>query len=356
MSPSLQTVEFIDMSEENAQLIEKFLKSLAFDRTPLKGISLTRSVLTEETLEYLGTSIPTLQSLQLTGVGEYIDFRFLEEIGALEHLITLHIDFLGSPVTALDGPNIGFDSLTSLTVEASFFVLVELPDIMDNHLHSLFITIASRDNKSSQRKKFFKNVAARWSHSLKRFSITYLKALQDTYAPTRVPVYEELSPLFTLDLTYFAIKGVPMDISEDEVMQIASRWPRIETLLLPYARNPVLTSASLRTISERFTHLKTLSLPITPRKEIPSYPYSHTSDHGLQTLLIDYQDIQILELARYIDHLFPRLHSVQMPDNGEGNPNGSTAYVHHVVKKLQSIRLDTIAEFWRARVAKKVSD
>ncbi|TFK17930.1 hypothetical protein FA15DRAFT_732677 [Coprinopsis marcescibilis] len=381
LSPSLQSLEFCKITSIEDKLTGTFLHTLHADGADLESIVLRGEKLTDGTLD-LVLPFSNLRTLEIDGMGPAIELAWLQELGRKPKLEELALDFTNSNIEPLT-QDIGFPNLKSLMITASIpFTRAFLPHITSTSLETL-VAISSQDT-ASQRTGFITDSVDRWGPCLQSFAIAPLLPLRN--------------------LREFRLEGYILNLTDENVVQLAMAWPRITKLLLPYVSGdrtrPTLNSlVNLRDLCPQLKHVR-IPIDITdipsfilPRPPLspPLFPPSpssmevdlnptissssaHTAQssivpiptltvplksnspldrqHGLQRLTMATEDDQahedrfadarnLVQFARHVDHLFPR---IQYITGLHHHDEERWAQLHEFVQAFRMLRV--LASGW----------
>ncbi|TFK31617.1 hypothetical protein BDQ12DRAFT_693865 [Crucibulum laeve] len=347
LTPSLQSIKFEDITNIEDKLVGTFLHTLLTDGASLDDITLRGHGLSKDSLSFVA-EFPSLQALELSGMGENLDLNLVKKIGNLGHLKDLVIDFSNCPISleSLDelDNEIGLRGLRNLTITASLpFVQSFLAQMsVASHLHTLFV-LAPADTVV-QRKEFLAEVAARWAMSLRRIAL-----IHDPMDPEEEGLsVHALGPLLPLrDLEYLCVEGFTMEISDEDITLFANTWPKLRSLLLPFAP-PSATRPTIKSLSflaEKCPKLEVLRLPLDVN-ELPVMPTNQLPDpHRLESLIIatveDHWELRdLLRLARHIDYYFPWLETVESQAGRDGE---RLLLLQEMIRMYQAVRNEAVS-------------
>ncbi|KAF9484254.1 hypothetical protein BDN70DRAFT_825915 [Pholiota conissans] len=341
LSPSLQTLEFENISSVEDKLCGTALYTLFSDGAQMEKIVLRGRGLSKDTLS-LAIRFEGLRELELQGMGLSLDMQILEEIGKLPWLVDLAIDFTNSSITPLD-KDIGLRDLKSLMITASIpFVQAFLPHILTTTLET-FVAVAP--STSADKKEFLEDIVSRWKDTLRRIALVHQQ--EENVEELNLSV---LSPLLPLrKLTYLRIEGYAMELTDNNIENFARAWPDMITLLLPFisSGHPRPTITSLRTLARMLPGLRHLRIPLNTG-DLPPFVSTgepHSPVHELHTLTIASADDpwelrDLLHLARHIDYFFPRLRYVYPY---EAHDVDRWVQVHEMIQMYQAVRHEVVA-------------
>ncbi|KAF8994410.1 hypothetical protein BDQ17DRAFT_1366989 [Cyathus striatus] len=287
LSPSLQSIQFGEITSIEDKL------GAELENVILKG---ERDALSKDSLSFL-TRFRHLKKLELCGMGRSLYPELLQGLGTLAYLEQLDIDFRHCPLKSLD-EEIGMSSLKRLSIKApiswtaAFLSRIALGDV---------------DTKTA-----LEDIAARLGEVL---------------------LTSSLIPLLTLhELRYVCLEG-------DDVKIFAYSWPKIQYLLLPFAPMGF----------PRHLSLPYLRIPLDTGVTVPNLTEEEERElsrerHRLQILTLASGDDplsvkELLQLARYIDFIFPHIHSVKTyPDDGDDIWDN----IKDMISTFQSVRSEAI--------------
>ena len=350
LSPSLQTIQFENISSVEDKLCGTVLHTLASDGAQVEKIILRGKGLSKDTL-WMATRFEHLNLLELAGMGESLNLEIVEKIGSLPWLADLAIDFTDSQMEAL-AQDIGLKSLNSLMITAPVpFVEALLSHIATTQLET-FVAILPC-NPSDDKKEFLTKVVDRWKDTLRRVALVHQPVEE---FPTERLEIDTLAPLIPLrKLSYLRLEGYAMDLTDDNISDMTIDWPEMDTLLLRFI-NPIRprpTIASLRNIARRCPNLRYLTIPLNILELPPFIPAGvpHTPAHELHTLTIASSDEaweprEMIHAARHIDYLFPKLKSLSAY---EGHDADRWTQMHDIIQMYQGVRQEAVL-FERMRV------
>ena len=351
LSPSLQTLQFENISSVEDKLCGTVLHTLASDGAQIEKIILRGKGLSKDTL-WMATRFEHLNLLELTGMGESLSPEIVEKIGSLPWITNLAIDFTDSRMEALS-KDIGLKNLNSLTITAPVpFVEALISHIATTQLET-FVAILPC-NPTDDKKEFLAKVVDRWKDTLRRVALVHLP-VEDF--PNEHLRFDALAPLVPLrKLSYLKLEGYVMELTDDNISDMTIDWPEMDTLLLPFSnaihRRP--TIASLRNIARRCPKLRYLTIPLNildlPAFTIPAGG-PHTPAHELHTLTVASSDEvwdprDLIQGARHIDYLFPKLKLLASYD---GHDAERWMQMHDIIQMYQGVRREAVV-FERMRV------
>lgn len=357
LSPSLQTLEFDSISTVEDKLCGTVLHTLASDGAQVEKIVLRGRGLSQDTL-WMVAGFEHLSSLELQGMGEAINLEIMEKIGSLPWLINLAIDFTGSRMEPLV-QDIGLKDLNSLMITAAVpFVQALLSHITTTQLETFFATVPT--DPPADKKEFLTKVVDRWKDTLRRIALVH-QQLGET--PSEFLHIDTLAPLVPLrKLAYLKLAGYGMELTDENITDMANAWPEMDTLLLPFinANHPRPTLFSLRILSRLCPNLRNLMIPLnTITVDLLPFVSSgvpHTPVHDLHTLTIASADDSeswdlrdLLHVARHIDYIFPKLKSLFPYERHDFN---RWMQAHEMIQMYQSVRQEGIA-YERERASNK---
>lgn len=346
LSPSLQTLEFEQISNVEDKLCGTVLHTLYSDCAPMEKIVLRGRGLSNDTLNMV-LRFDHLRALDLNGMGDVLSMDFLEKIGSLSSLTDLALDFMESSIPLLE-KDIGLKDLKCLMITAPIpFIQAFLPHIATTTLHT-FVAVAPM-HPPVDKKDFLNEVVTRWKETLQRIDLVYQSHVTDG-----VEVFEELSvaalePLMSLrQLTHVRLEGYAMNLTDKDIQDFTVAWPDIIALSLPYIRldRQRPTISSLQVVAQYCPKLRHLRIPLDTNEVMPfvSPGVPHWPVHGLRDLTIasddeslDWKDV--LHLGRYIDYLFPRLRRVYPC---EGHDFDRWMQLHETIRIYQSVRQEAV--------------
>ncbi|KAJ3514811.1 hypothetical protein NLJ89_g2149 [Agrocybe chaxingu] len=246
LSPSLQTLEFENISNVEDKLCGTVLHTLHSDGAPMERIILRGRGLSRDTVCKV-IQFEHLKELELAGMGESLDMEILEHIGSLPSLIDLALDFTNSNIPPLEN-DIGLKDLRSLMITAQVpFIQAFLPRVASTRLET-FVAVAP-SNPPVDKKDFLTDVVTRWKDSLRRIALVH-QAVDDTAEELNITALAPLLPL--RKLTYVRIEGYVMELHDRNIEDLAIAWPELSTLLLPF----ISAGRTRPTILSLRTHVK----------------------------------------------------------------------------------------------------
>ena len=343
LSPSLQTLQFENISGVEDKLCGTVLHTLASDGAQIEKIILRGKGLSKDTL-WMATRFEHLNLLELSGMGEALNLEIVEKMGSLPWIADLAIDFTDSRMEALV-QDIGFKNLNSLMITAPVpFVEALISHIATTQLET-FVAILPC-NPTDDKKGFLTKVVDRWKDTLRRVALVHQPVEE---FPAEHLDIDALAPLVPLrKLTYLRLEGYAMELTDDNISDMTIAWPEIDTLLLPFInavrRRPTITS--LRNIACRCPNLRYLTIPLHTLDLAPFIPprVPHTPTHELHTLTIASADDaweprDMLQAARHIDYLFPKL---KFLSSYEGHDADRWMQMHDIIQMYQAIRKEAV--------------
>ena len=343
LSPSLQTLQLENISNVEDKLCGTVLHTLATDGAQIEKIILRGRGLSKDTV-WMAIRFEHLNSLELSGMGEAVNLEVVDKIGSLPWLVNLAIDFTDSSMAPL-AQDIGLKDLNSLMITAPApFIQALLSHISTTQLETFVAVVPS--NPPADKKEFLTNVVDRWKATLRRIALVHQQLEEAAVEHLHIDALAPLVPL--RKLTYLRLEGYAIELTDENMSEMAMAWPEMDTLLLPFisAIHPRPTIASLRIFADRCPSLRYLTIPLNTGDLQPfvSAGVPHTPVHNLHTLTIasanDPWDLRdLLHLARHIDYLFPRLKSL-FPY--EGNDVDRWVQVHDMIQMYQAVRQEAI--------------
>lgn len=292
-----------------------------------------------------------LSSLDLSGMGEAINLEILERIGSLPWLLNLAIDFTDSRMEPLV-KDIGLKDLNSLLIIAPVPFIQALLSHIATTLLETFVSVVP-SIPPADKKEFLTGVVDRWKNTLRRMALAHQQIEETPVEHLHIDIFIPLVPL--RKLTYLRLEGYAMELTDENISDMAIAWPEIDTLILPFisAIHPRPTITSLRILARRCPKLRFLVIPLNTELLPPfiSTGVPYTPTHELQNLSIasadDPWDLRdLLHVARHIDYLFPKLKSL-IPY--EGHDVERWVQVHDMIQMYQAVRREAIT-FERARM------
>lgn len=252
LSPSLQSLEFCKITSIEDKLTGTFLYTLFEDGAQLENITFKGAGLTQGTLDLI-LPFENLRSLELEGMGNVIEVEWLKQLSTKHRLEELALDFTGSnlapdPNTSLQEIEAGgfkFPNLKSLMLTAPLsFTRAFIPKVGSQALETVVAVTAT--DTSHERTGFTGEVVDRWSTSLRSFALVHTVSANATTTdangnpiPTGLPTgdfdFASLARLLPCQaLEEFRLEGYTMDMTDENVEMLASAWPNLTKLLLPY--------------------------------------------------------------------------------------------------------------------------
>ena len=350
LSPSLQTLQFENISSVEDKLCGTVLHTLASDGAQIEKIVLRGKGLSRDTL-WMTIKFDRLNSLELSGMGEALNLEIVEKIGSLPWMSNFAIDFTDSRMEAVVR-DVGFKNLNSLMITAPVpFIEALLSHIATTQLETFVAVLPC--NPTDDKKEFLTKVVDRWKDTLRRVALVHQQV--EEFPVERLDI-DALSPLVPLrKLTYLRLEGYAIELTDDNISDMTIAWPEMDTLLLPFINGirSRPTIASLRNIACRCPNLRYLTIPLNTMDLAPFNPFEtpHTPVHELHTLTIASADDawdsrDMLHAARYIDHLFPKL---KLLSSYEGHDAERWSQMHDMIQMYQTIRQEAVL-FERMRV------
>jgi len=189
-------------------------------------------------------------------------------------------------------------------------------------------------------------VVDRWNDTLRHIELVH-QHKED--APSEHLHIDALAPLVPLrKLTHLKLEGYAMELTDENILDMARAWPEIDTLLLPFisAIHPRPTLSSLRFLADLCPNLRHLTIPLNTGDLPPfvSTGVPHTPVHDLNTLTIasadDNWDLRdMLHVARHVDYLFPTLKSLSPYERRDDR----WTQVHEMIQMYQTVRQEAIS-------------
>ena len=338
LSPSLQGLQFENISSVEDKLCGTMLHTLASDGAQIEKIVLRGKGLSRDTL-WMAIRFEHLSWLELSGMGEAVNLEIVERIGALPWMVDLAIDFTDSRMEALV-QDIGLKNLNSLMITASVpFVQAFLSHIATTQLETFIAVLPS--NPTDDKKEFLTKVVDRWKDTLHHIALVHQQVEE---FPLEHLDIDTLAPLVPLrKLTYLRLEGYTMELTDDNISDMTIAWPEMDTMLLPFidAIRPHPTIASLRTIASQCPNLRYLTIPLNTLDLAPFIPTGalHTPAHELHTLTIASTDDpwdprDLLHAAQHIDNLFLKLKFLSLY---EGPDTDRWMQMHDIIQMYQAV-------------------
>ncbi|KAG5651948.1 hypothetical protein H0H81_006832 [Sphagnurus paluster] len=321
------------------------LSMLAEDAQSLKTLSLGGSLSTPS-LAYV-LQLKNLQSLELRSMGDSIDSHFFKMVADLEKLVDLTIDLYNSPSSTFPAGQ-GFKRLKKLHITAFFSViediLLDLSDEVELESLGFFAPPAPLPmGWETQCTSLFSTVHQRWPQSMRRICID-----REWSNLICLPMSLSLiAPLLRIpNIEYFSVREFFLPISNEELGELASSWPSLQELHLPFDDNvaPQISFSMLYTLAALCPRLVHLEMPID-FKEIPPLPNPRPKPVALERLYIandnpPNETSELLLIARHFDRLFPRLQKLgrlQLKDLEIATWDKVLAMIH----AFRSVRLES---------------
>ncbi|KAF8816030.1 hypothetical protein BYT27DRAFT_7077944 [Phlegmacium glaucopus] len=345
LSPSLQSLQLENISNVEDKLCGTVLHALGSDGAQIEKIVLRGNGLSMDTV-WKAVRFEHLNLLELSGMGKAISLEIMEKIGSLPWLVNLVIDFTESPMAPLT-QDIGLKDLKSLIITAPVpFIEALLSHIATTQLETFVAAMPS--NPPADKKEFLTKVVDRWGPTLRRIELVH-QQLDEAAAVEHLQI-DALSPLVPLrKLTCLRLEGYTMELTDEDVSDIAVAWPEMDTLVLPFVSvdHPCPTVLSLRIFARLCPSLRYLTVPLNTEEFQPfvSTGVPHIPAHDLHTLTISSADDpwdlrDMLHIARHIDYLFPRLKSLFLYDR---HGRSRWMQVHDMIQMYQAVRQEAIA-------------
>lgn len=350
LSPSLQSIEFDGIKSD--KLCGTFFDALICESAPLQSVILRGQGLSKDTLD-LVIRFQDIRSLEIDG--SFVDIDWLKRAGALPSLIHLNLNFIDSPISALDF-DLGFRNVKQLIITGPF----RLVDSFLMHISTKQLEYFDCRVRAGVAKPGYESltnrIVTRWRETLRHFSIALSpqENRKDEFPATALLTLGSLDRLQSVQVVnYFTTC-----LTDEIIVELASGWPEITELLLPDSPREfsLPTVISLQALAERCPHLTHLRVPfsdLAPELPPPSYG---GQKHGLKTLTnarsINPGDISdYLSLGRHIDRLFPGLKVVNKGEVGHwGLDYTRWKELHEAVSLCQTIRRETREEYESAGV------
>jgi len=193
------------------------------------------------------------------------------------------------------------------TSVASLLANIVLPQLEELHLDLTFPTSEHDIDRSIREFNLAANTPK--LHTL----IIMTQTLSDDEHVLPQSLLDIVKPLLGLKqlvIFGFCLTQLQLNVSDDDIRQIAQAWPKLDSLWLDMPLSAVRPSLhALHIIARTCLDLKTLSLPsIFHSNDIPDTTGLHP--HGLVRLFVHVQGVDAEELNRYSTSLFPLLQIV----------------------------------------------
>lgn len=355
---SLEHIDMENCSEFTSSAVGTFLSAIGEQQSPLKHLML-RGTLSALTLTFV-PQLTRIRSLEIMGNGQFMDTVLIEKLGTLSYLEDLVLDLEGAPSThgspfRVEG---GFQRLYNL------HIIGELPLIQDvlAHISSPFmisLAIVAPPGPLSMSlavecSTLMHTLSRKWPTSLRKIKLGH-------QGPTHHGALSmnSLQPLFLLpNIQSLHIENYSLPVSHDDINKIATAWPCLITLKLPYDDDSradlgnLPTITSLYDLAQHCPRLETLYLPVNvdviPARAISQATPHHLTDLGITSISRNAEIMDVTSIlssvhltARHLDCLFPRVKKVSWTHHGtRGN---FWAAVGDVVRLLQETRGEALS-------------
>ena len=367
LSPSLQCLDFGNISSVEDKLCGTLLHTLHCDGAEMEKIFLKGMGLSPDTISMV-VKFEHLKVLELVGMGKALTLDVLEKIGALPWLVDLVLDFTDNDtILPLLTKDLGLKDLKVLFITAPVaFVRSFLPKISTTSLEHF--ACSSPSHPPSDKKVLLEEVVQRWGQTLKKLYLIYQQTQVEAGGPLLIenlPV-SSLAPLLPLrNLESLRLDGYAMDLSDDDIQNFATAWPALTALALPYtpAAHPRPSINSLRTLAEQLPKLRQLRIPLNTSDSVPTFvspgvPHALGHGHELEQLTVasggeSWELRDLLHFARHVDYLFPRLKGVFAYEGGGGHgrdrETDATRWtqVDELIMTYQAVRRETLSQLSR---------
>ena len=329
LSPLLDSLEFFNIRNFENTIVGPFLATLSsqVSRIVLRDGRMPADILKKSIVHF-----KQLRSLELLDAVLMSDFALWEVLGTIPSLANLTLKAMdpGShPAQAPDDSNSQsgvfkyFEALESLSVTGSFFLIQHLLDFIDSPcLKSINVYPVIDRNSNHEPEDLFTPsmtiIASKWPQSLKSLVI-------ESSSARRYAISKCLMLLLDLhEMQTFHLKDWRMENMDDDVRRLLMSWPRLRTLrLVPY-NQAFLSLSTLGIIAENCPELRHLDTGIRlDTSTIPPFDASRKNlRHKLEVLTIGkihpYSTMKTqIQVARYLDSIFPYLKSIEVQSNDE---------------------------------------
>ncbi|RDB17293.1 hypothetical protein Hypma_001931 [Hypsizygus marmoreus] len=313
LSHTIEHVELRFISDGEDEAVGTLLATISDEVPSLRSLILW-GFMSIRTLSYV-PELKNLQLLHLRHMGPAIDSQFIASIGAFEYLTDLAIDFNGSPYSRFP-VDPGFTTLKQLSITATFNIAQDFltslsKDVVLNSLSFVVppgpFTMGWEDQLAS----LFSKICERWPSSLQSITLDH----EGTWDHVSLSM-SNFVPLVQLPhIKSLQVIQYLTTLSNDDIHQLASAWPNLETLSFPFdhgiAPNTKPTFSALYTLAALCPHIKSIQIPLT-FQVIPPLPDPRPASRRLESLFIGCVDAphtipDLLIIAHHIDRLFPRL-------------------------------------------------
>jgi len=192
---------------------------------------------------------------------------------------------------------------------------------------------------SSKETNLIRHSIQKWTNSLVKVTLRN-EHLPPTFS-LPFDVFEAL--LLRPDMKHLEISGMGIDFMDNTLHRLKEvADSKLEILHLPvHSTAPGISLARLRYIAEACPHLQSFCCRF---KHLSNIPISPPLSHQLKELSVANERAhpekqRSLDIARYLDSIFPYLRSIETHD-GNGNNAEQWRFIFDLVKLCQSVRMD----------------
>ena len=335
-SPLLDSLELFNIRGFENTIVGPFLATLPSQI--LSRIVLDTGRMSVDILKKSIVRFKQLRSLELSVTVFMSDFVLWELLGTLPSLANLTLKAINpashpahvpeNSNSQTGGPKY-FEALESLCVTGSFFLIQHLLGFIDSPCLKTIkfypvINHVLNEHEHNEPDNLFTPsmtiVASKWSQSLKNLLIH--SSSSGTAHRYAIPKCLMLLTDFH-EMQTFQLKGGKMENMDDDVRSLVMSWPKLIFLRLPLSQTFVSLS-TLRIIAKNCPALRFLSIRLDASITPPFDTSSKSLHHKLEVLTVGKVQPSIaptslkcqIEVARYLDLIFPYLKSIEMhPDN-----------------------------------------
>ncbi|KAF9011999.1 hypothetical protein BDQ17DRAFT_1405569 [Cyathus striatus] len=345
LSPNLQSISMENIEPQSNDFVSSLISVCTCDSPNLQYFSLNGSISLESTQEI--TMFRQLRTLEIKTFLQ-LDPIFIRSLGQLPSLVNLTIRMPNDTSSFFAIWTPGFKSLKTLHVIGPAMSMQKLLKcVSPDRLESL--TLAGVSLSSNNLEAGWKECFEFAADMILLQSLSILKA--DNSDATLRLTYNQLSPLFLSKrlLEELNIDVDSLDISDDDIYNMAYSLPEIRILKLPKPSNwqsesCLPTFKSLRTLSLLCPWLQLLAISVQSSIVPASIPTLHL--HKLQDVTIntrnyDWSMNQMISLSHFIYAAFPNANlddkKMLVTHNLWDNSSAQSSEIKGLISVYQSI-------------------
>ena len=355
---TLDVVQIDGNATSDRQFIVPFLSSLYTKSPSLSHLAL-REVVLSSSVEPI-YRFTELQSLEIRLLKSHLPPELLHKLGQLPHLLDLIID-TGVAATSIQPhtspisiSNSQFRQLRHLqiigTTASISYLLDELKGL--TNLSSLKIDQNSRNNSL-----FHESSWGSFFDVISTFSA--VADIEIFNRPPETISVSSFAPLYKLDnLKSFVMNdSVKLLCSDDDFRLLAEGFRNLKKFVIhlsPFSGEKTL--ACLYHLSRECPELREIRIALSSNisdnlnaiKKLP-HPIARNHQHPLEKLYIDadfgqLKPIQLVQLARFLDLIFPNLSTLKEADDSKKDETENWAGIHELRLALQDARTNPVGD------------